>query len=207
MNIIKLSAVTLLLTSTLAMAGGDIDPVEPSVETPEITEPESAPTPSKSKFYAGLGYSCLNMGLDTPDWEATAMGAISATAGYNLNSFLAIEARYTASLGDINTKTWNTDVDESWDMSNIGLYVKPQFTMNRFKVYGLIGYGQTTFDNGTSYAENGIQYGGGLSAMIGKNVDIYIDYRRLYDDTDFDGFAPGKDAAVNSFTVGVNYHF
>jgi len=203
MNIIKLSTITLLLTSTLAMAGGDIEPVEPSIVTANI----EAPTPTLSSFYAGLGYSCLNMGLDTPDWEATAMTAISATAGYDLNPFLAIEARYTASLGDINTKTWNTDVDESWDMSNIGLYIKPQYTMDRFKLYGLIGYGQTTFDNGTSYAENGIQYGGGLSAMATDNIDVFVDYRRLYDDTDFDGFAPGQDAAVNSFTVGANYRF
>jgi len=203
MNIIKLSAVALLLTSTLAMAGGDVDPVEPVVATPEVAES----APAASGFYAGLGYSCLNMGLDTPDWEATAMGALSVNAGYDFNSFLAVEARYTLSLGDINTKTWNTDVDESWDMSSAGLYLKPQFTMDKFKVYGLIGYGQTTFDNGTSYAENGIQYGGGLSAMVVNNVDVYVDYRRLYDDTDFDGFAPGQDAAVNSFTVGANYHF
>jgi len=203
MNIIKLSAVTLLLTSSLAIAGGDIEPVEPSIITPDIEEP----APTLSSFYAGLGYSCLNMMLDTPDWEATAWTAISATAGYNFNPFLAIEARYTASLGDINNKTWDTDIDKSWDMSNLGIYIKPQYSMDRFKVYGLIGYGQTTFDNGTSYAENSIQYGGGLSAMVIDNVDVYVDYRRLYDDNDFDGFAPGQDAAVNSFTVGANYSF
>jgi len=203
MKMIKLSAVALLLTSTLAMAGGDLAPVEPVIETPEVAES----APALSGFYAGLGYSCLKMGLDTPDWEATAMTAISATAGYDFNPFLAVEARYTASLGDINTKTWNTDVDESWDMSNIGLYLKPQYSMDRFKIYGLIGYGQTTFDNGTSYAENGIQYGAGLSAMATDNIDVFVDYRRLYDDTDFDGFAPGQDAAVNSFTVGANYRF
>ena len=123
MNTIKLSATALLLASTLAMAGGDIAPVEPVVETPSIVA-DSTP----SGLYLGLGYSCLKMGLDTPDWEATAMGAISATAGYDVSPFLAVEARYTASLGKINTKTWNTDTDESWNMSNVGLYLKPQYS-------------------------------------------------------------------------------
>lgn len=204
MKMIKLSAVTLLLTSTLAMAGGDLAPVEPVIETPEVA---AAPAPTNSGFYAGLGYSCLQMGLDTPDLDVQAMTAISASVGYNINNYLAVEGRYTASLGDLSVETWNTDVDESWDMSNIGLYLKPQYSIDRFKLYGLLGYGQVTFDNGTSYSEAGLQYGGGVSAMATDNIDVYVDYRRLYDDTDLDGFAPGRDAAVNSFTVGANYHF
>ena len=202
MKTIKLSAVALLLTSTLAMAGGDIAPVEPVIETPEV-----AAAPVLSGFYAGLGYSCLQLTLDTPDLDIRSMSAISATAGYNINPFLAVEARYTASLGDLSVETWNTDVDESWDMSNIGLYLKPQYSIDRFTVYGLLGYGQTTFDNGTSYSEAGIQYGAGISAMATDNIDVFVDYRRLYDDTDFDGFAPARDAAANSFTLGANYRF
>ncbi len=202
MKIIKLSAVALLLTSTLAMAGGDFTPVEPVIETPEVVV-----APTFSGFYAGLGYSCLQMGLDNPDLDISAMTAISASVGYNINNYLAVEGRYTASLGDLSVETWNTDVDKSWDMSNIALYLKPQYSIDRFKVYGLLGFGQVTFDNGTSYSESGFQYGGGVSAMATDNIDVYVDYRRLYDDTDLDGFAPGRDTAVNSFTVGANYHF
>ena len=203
MNTIKLSAVALLLTSTFALAGGDLAPVEPVIETPEVIEEVAEST----GFYAGLGYSCLQMGLDTPDLDVGAMTAISLTAGYNFNQYLALEGRYTASLGDLSVETWNTDIDEAWDMSNIALYLKPQYTMDKFTVYGLLGYGQVTFDNGTSYSEAGIQYGAGVSAMATDNIDVYVDYRRLYDDTDLDGFAPGRDAAVNSFTLGANYHF
>ena len=201
MNTIKLSTVALLLTSTFALAGGDFIAVEPVIETPEVEVAEL------TGFYAGLGYSCLQMGLDTPDLDVSAMTALSLTAGYNFSQYLAVEGRYTASLGDLSVEAWNIDVDEAWDMSNIALYLKPQYTMDQFTVYGLLGYGQVTFDNGTSYSEAGIQYGAGVSAMVADNIDVFVDYRRLYDDTDLDGFAPNSDVAVNSFTLGANYHF
>ncbi len=92
-------------------------------------------------------------------------------------------------------------------MSNIALYLKPQYSLGAVTAYGLLGFGQVTLDNGTSYSESGLQYGAGLSAMVTDTVDVYVDYRRLFDDTDFDGSAPGQDVAVNSFTVGANYHF
>ena len=195
----------MLLSSTLAMAGGDIAPVEPAVNTPQV--PEAAEEPTATKFYAGLGYSCMQMGLDTPDVDISAMTGLSLAAGYDINQYLSVEGRYTVGLGDLNVETWNTDEDKSWDMSNIALYLKPKYAINRFIVYGLLGYGQVTFDNGTSYSENGIQYGAGLSTMVNDTFDVYVDYRRLYDDTGFDGFAEGRDVAVNSFTVGANYHF
>jgi opacity protein-like surface antigen len=200
MKIIKLSTVAMLLTSTIAMAGGDFAPVEPVVEAPVVVE-------TATSFYAGIGYSCLQMGLDTPDIDISAMTALSLTAGYNFNQYIAVEGRYTVSLGDLNVETWNTDVDNSWDMSNIALYLKPQYSIGAVTAYGLLGFGQVTLDNGTSYSESGLQYGAGLSAMVTDTVDVYVDYRRLFDDTDFDGSAPGQDVAVNSFTVGANYHF
>ena len=92
-------------------------------------------------------------------------------------------------------------------MSNIALYLKPKYTINDFSLYGLAGYGQTTLDNGTSYSVDGFQYGLGVSAMVTESFSVYVDYRRVYDDTDFDGFAIDRDVAVNSFTIGTNYNF
>jgi len=204
MNTIKLSAVAVLLSSTLAMAGGDISPVEPNIEAPS---PSVETEETKSGFYAGLGYSCMQLTHDTPDLEVTAMTALSVSAGYNINKFLAVEGRYTASLGDLEYKNWNTDVDKEWDMSNIGLYLKPQYNMDSVGVYALLGYGQTTFDNGTSYSVDGLQYGLGLTAAATEDISIYVDYRRLFDDSEFDTYAIDRDTAVNSFTVGANYNF
>jgi len=197
---IKLSALTLLLSSTLAMAGGDLTSVEPAIEIPEVQV-------EATKFYVGLGYSCMQMGLDTPDLEVKSMLALSATAGYNFNEYLSIEGRYTMNLDDLSVRNWNTDVDRDWDMSNIALYLKPQYTMNNVSIYGLVGFGQTTLDDGTSYSETGFQYGLGLSTKVTETVSLFVDYRRLYDDSDFDGSAVDRDVAVNSFTVGANYNF
>lgn len=201
MNTIKLSLVALLLTSTLAIAGGKNGAV-PESNVIQIVEPEL------SGFYAGLGYSCLQMDLDEPtDIDIRAMTAISINAGYNFNKYFAIEGRYSVSLGDLDVDTMNTERSEAWDMSNIGLYLKPQYSIDSFTLYGLLGYGQFTLDNDSSYSVDGFQYGAGISMMATDNIDIYIDYRRLYDDEDFDGLSINEVVTANSYTVGVNYHF
>jgi len=203
MNTIKLSSVALLLSSTFALAGGDIAPVQPYVETPAVVVEEAS---QLTGLYAGLAYSCMQLTKDTPD--ETYMGSgVSASVGYNINPYLAVEARYTATLGDLAYKTWNVDEDRNADMANIGIYLKPQFNMGSFGAYGLIGYGQTTFDNGNSYSVDGVQYGAGLSVDATDNVQLFVDYRRLYDDVDFDGLAVDTDVAANSWSLGANYKF
>ena len=191
----------LLLSSVQVVAGGDFGKaVEPAIDIPVVEVPAE-----KTGFYAGLAYSCMQIATDTPDKEYMGNG-ISLSAGYNINPYLAVEARYTASLGDINYQTWNIDEDIDGDMSNIGLYLKPQYAIDKFKVYGLLGYGQVSLDNGTSYSETGFQYGAGVSASVTDDIDVFVDYRRLYDDTGFDDYT-NTDVAANSWSLGVNYNF
>lgn len=201
MKMMKQIATALLVTSAYSFAGGDIAPVEePVVEIPAVVEVE------QTKFYVGLGYSCLQMGLDMADVDSRAMSSISAAAGYNINQYLAIEGRYTASMGDVTVDTRGLEVDvDTIDMSNIGVYLKPQYTMNSISLYALLGYGQFTIDDGTSISEAGVQYGIGLNAMVSDSVGVYVDFRRLYDDSAFDTIE--DDVTANSYTVGVNYHF
>ena len=203
MNTIKLSAVVAVLSTSVAFAGGDVAPVQPYIEVPKVVVEE---TKELTGFYAGLAYSCAQLTTDTPD--ETAMGSgVSASVGYNFNEYLALEARYTTTLGDMAYETWNIDEDRSWDMSNIGIYLKPQVNMGSFGIYGLVGYGQTTFDNGSAYSEAGMQYGAGLNVNASENVQLFVDYRRLYDDSDFDGLAIDRDVAANSWSLGANYNF
>ena len=203
MNIIKLSSVALLLSSTFAFAGGDMAPVQPYIETPTVVVEEDS---KLTGFYAGLAYSCMQLTEDDPDEEHMGSG-VSASIGYNFNEYLAVEARYTTTLGDLAYKTWNVDEDRDAEMSNIGIYIKPQFNVGTFGAYGLIGYGQTTFDNGAEYSVDGIQYGAGLSIDATDNVQLFVDYRRLYDDVDFDGLSVDTDVAANSWSLGANYKF
>jgi len=203
MNTIKLSAVTALFATTLAFAGGDITPVQPYVETP-VTD---VATPTLSGLYAGLGYSCLHLTQDAPDTTTTAWTGASINLGYDFNEYLAIEGRYTASIGDMQYEAWNIDEDKDYDMSNVALYLKPQINMGTFGLYGLVGYGQTTFDNGSSYSVDGLQYGAGINVNATENVQLFVDYRRLYDDSEFDGLVDNQDIAANSWSVGANYKF
>ncbi len=201
MKMIKISTVAILLTSTLAMAGGDIAPVEPVIETPVVVE-----APAKTGFYAGIAYSCMQVTGDTPDQEYMGNG-ISILAGYNINQYLAVEGRYTASLGDINYKTWNVDKDISADLSNIAIYLKPQYSFGTIGLYGLVGYGQTEVNDVTSATETSFQYGAGITANMNESVQFFVDYRRLYDDTGFDTLTSNQDVAANSWSLGVNYSF
>ena len=201
---ITLSLVTLLLTSTFTFAGGGgkgvIEAVEPVLPIPvEVTK----------DYYVGVGYSCAQVTGDNPDQEFLAMGAISIDVGYQINEFLAVEARYTHSLSDVNYKTWNVDKDlDGSSLSNLGIYLKPQYNFEAFGVYGLLGYGQVRLDDGQStFTESGLQYGLGTTFTM-MDTHIFVDYRRLYDDEGFDTLATGQqDVAANSFTLGVNYLF
>jgi len=201
---ITLSLAALLLSSTFAFAGGGekgvIEAIEPVLPIPvEVTK----------DYYVGIGYSCAQVTGDNPDQEFLTMSAISIDAGYQINEFLAVEARYTHSLGDINYKTWNVDRDlDGSSLSNLGIYLKPQYNFEAFGVYGLLGYGQVRLDDGqNTFTESGLQYGLGTTFTV-MGTNIFVDYRRLYDNEGFDTLATEQqDVAANSYTLGVNYLF
>ncbi|MBA1421557.1 MAG: porin family protein [Epsilonproteobacteria bacterium] len=201
---ITLALSALLLSSTFTFAGGGknlVKAVEPVLAIPTLEVVKD--------YYVGVGYSCAQVTGDNPDQEFLAMGAISVDVGYQINEFLAVEARYTRSLSDINYKTWNTDRDlDGSSLSNLGIYLKPQYNFEAFGLYGLLGYGQVKLDNGeNTFTENGLQYGLGTTfTVLGTN--IFLDYRRLYDGEGFDTLASeNQDVAANSYTLGVNYLF
>ncbi len=182
MKKITLSIIAVLAMNTFVFAGGDISPVEPQITVPEFTE-------SKGSLYAGLGYSYINLdasGSDEIDGDATLL-----LAGYNFNQYIGVEARY-AGLTDC--------------LENTAIYLKPMYPIGGATVYGLLGYGETTYDNGGSYSEDGFQWGLGASYTVTENIGVFADYTNLYDDSGFDG-GTMADVTVDSFNVGVTYTF
>ena len=125
-------------------------------------------------------------------------------AGYNFNEYIAVEGRFSQTLGDLSVDNG----PDSGDLSNVALYVKPQYMLaNQFTLYGLLGYGQVTFDNTLSdLSEEGFQYGAGISMMATDDIGFYVDYTRLYDDDSFDTLI-SKDITVDAVNVGVHYNF
>ncbi len=202
---ITLALSSLLLSTTFTFAGGGgknfMKAVEPVLAIPTLEVVKD--------YYVGVGYSCAQVTGDNPDQKFLAMGAMSVDVGYQVNEFLAVEARYTRSLSDINYKTWNVDRDlDGSSLSNLGIYLKPQYSFEAFGLYGLLGYGQVKLDNGeNTFTETGLQYGLGTTfSVLGTN--IFVDYRRLYDSEGFDTLvSENQDVAANSYTLGVNYLF
>ncbi|HEY9189360.1 MAG TPA: porin [Sulfurovum sp.] len=206
----NLSLAAFLAMGTFAMAGGDIAPVEPVIETPVAVE-----EPSTGAFYVGLGYSYMNMNIDGYTYTYTPFtGTVNAVpapvsvsvpeedhdgdavlllAGYNFNEYVGVEARYAGF----------TDC-----LENAGIYVKPQYPIGAVTVYGLLGYGETSYDNGTvDLSEDGFQWGIGADYAINEKVAVFVDYTNLYDDSGFDGHLTGVDHMVDSINVGVTYTF
>ncbi len=180
MKKVSLSIAALLAMNTFAFAGGDFTtPVEPQVTIPEVEE-------STGSFYVGAGYSYINLDAETVEHDSDATLLL---AGYNFNQYIGVEARY-AGLTDC--------------IDNAAIYVKPQYPItDAAKVYALLGYGETTYDNGVvDNSENGFQWGLGANYAVTENIGVFADYTNLYDDT----FA-GVDSTVDAINVGVTYTF
>jgi hypothetical protein len=170
--------------------------------------------------YAGIGYTYMDAsgryeeGREEFEYDYIA-NALTITAGYGFNRYIAIEGRYTRSLGDINFDATFAGVDLGQDldgdMSNIGLYIKPMYTTPQLSAYLLLGVGEFSMDiDGIDddFSASGFQWGLGVSFHGGEHLDIFLDYVRMYDDSVnymFDYY--GVDVSVDSYNVGLSYKF
>ena len=206
----NLSLVAVLAMSTFAIAGGDIAPVEPMVETPMVEQ-------SSAGFYVGMGYGALEGELD-PDNGASrdsdTFDELLLLAGYKFNEYVAVEGRYW--FGADNT--WNRydasgaylgeqDVSvDSW-----GIYVKPMYPVTEaFNVYALLGYAGSSLDydyGDTDFGDtDGFSYGVGVDYSINEKFAVFVDYVSLYDDDkDIGIYSP--DLQLDVVSVGVTYKF
>ncbi len=200
MKKLTLSLAALAAMGTFAVAGGDIAPVEPVVDTPVVV-------PSDAGFYIGGAYgygkmdvsdSALNYAHDEN------FDSFMLQAGYKINPYIAVEARYwfvgSGDWADGTTPTPSFDTD-SW-----GIYIKPMYPVtDAFDVYALLGYGDTNPEiggQGPGYDTDGFQWGLGASYDITSNVAVFVDYVNLYDDTN-----SGEDLQIDTWNFGVTYKF
>ncbi|MFK5976360.1 MAG: porin family protein [Sulfurovum sp.] len=202
----KLKTITLsiLLASSL-FAGKNTMITESKVI--EIVEDTSA-------FYIGVGASYFNLKDSTTEESFTSLGAM-LQVGYKYNNYIGIEARYTQSVGDVAYDKGNTLATNISNYpttaSNIAIYLKPQYPLGDFSLYGLLGYGMvqyTDLPTGTKdRQESSFQWGLGAEYLVMDNISIFADYSRLYDGTGFDGHVPNSNVYSDVVTVGVSYRF
>ena len=214
MKNIVLSAVAVLAMSSFAVAGGDVAPIEEPVVV--------APIIDDSGFYLGLAYSALNLEADSqnstdPYWNEgydKTWSEVMVQAGYKFNSYVAVEGRYWFGIED-STQIPHIfqvvgDIDASVDAW--GLYVKPMYPVtDAFDIYALLGYASSEIsaDNLTSDSLDGFSWGLGASYSFMENLSVFVDYVRLYDDSDY--YAPNQftdiDSTIDTWNFGVAYKF
>jgi len=198
----NLSLVAVLAMSTFAIAGGDIAPVEPVIETPVVEE--STP----GGFYLGLAYGLSSV---TEDIEGQTgldedYSAVMIQAGYKFNPYVAIEGRYWFGLAEEIAPNTDLTVD-TW-----AIYVKPSYPITEsFDVYGLLGYGnsegtiaQTGFADDTETFV-GFAWGAGVAYSLTESVALFVDYTSLLDSTDVANTT--VDTTVSAVNFGVTYTF
>jgi opacity protein-like surface antigen len=216
MKKLNLSLAAIFAMGTFAVAGGDIAPVEPVVEEPVVVE-------STGNFYLGLAYGAANIDASyketypdgsvltepSEDWNYS---TIMLQGGYNFNKYIAIEARYWIGLDE--------DIDAYTEMNidTFGIYVKPQYSFDAFKVYALLGYANNTADfrdtvDGSTWSPDsidGFSWGLGAAYAFTENLSVFVDYVDMYND-DFDEVYPGVienyDFTISSWNFGVTYNF
>ncbi len=196
MKKITLSLAAIAAASTLAVAGGDIAPVEPVVDTPVV-----APV-TDAGFYVGAAYGLMGMDYSdpTPTSWSTTHDSFMLQAGYKFNPYVAVEGRYWWGSSDDISATQKADVD-AW-----GIYVKPMYPVtDEFDVYALLGYGDTdptVNGSGPAYDTDGFQWGLGASYDVTSNIAVFVDYTELYNDTQLN-----EDLTIDSWNFGVTYKF
>ncbi len=211
MKKLTLSLTTILAMSTFAVAGGDIAPVEPVVETPMVME-----APVNTGFYLGIAYGYEKLKIETNRGSLDEkFGSIMLDAGYKFNKYVAVEGRYWSGINSNNDLAWRTGLPADVTVDAWGVYVKPMYPVtNAFNIYALLGYGSADAsykpnNNVTinSDSTDGFSWGLGADYALTNNWSIFVDYTSV-----IDGEAGAVDAldssdTLNTVNFGVNYLF
>ena len=216
MKKLTLSIAAIAAMGTFAVAGGDIAPVEPVVETPAVVETSDA------GFYLGGAYGYLDADVKI---SLAGVDSISASesfnefmllAGYKVNKYIAVEGRYWfGSADDIDWfgtgNPYNSSID-AW-----GIYVKPMYPVtDQFDVYALLGYGSasmTVKDPNADYLDDdnsGLSWGLGASYDVNENIGVFVDFVRNFDDTITYNVLNNNidvDRTFDTWNFGVTYKF
>lgn len=165
------------------------------------------------QFYVGIGASPMEL-LDDGTDETFKTTSASILIGYQYNKYLAVEGRYSLSVGKVAYHTTNTilaDDNYPTDFTNVAIYLKPIYPIGYLSLYGLIGYGEVGLTNipkgDVDRAEAGGQFGAGVSYKVNKNISIFMDYISLYDGRGFDHLGTSYKHQSTMSTFGASYKF
>jgi len=184
---------------------------------------------NKNTFYIATGYSYIlsnrtatlnkpsnpQHGTIVRNRDTHANGML-LKAGYQFNKYLAIEGRYTFSIGDhVITDNISNGSKESVDvdLTNLALYIKPIYPIGNFSLYGLLGYGKIDRQQNTTPVHNwnndNMQWGIGGEYAIVDNYSIFIDYIQWHESKDEPHAIMPRllDTSFSAVSMGVTYSF
>ena len=157
-------------------------------------------------LYLGLGYSFMRDSGEVTYSGTTYSGNIDGHAatfvlGYDFNQNIALEARYNTVIGDVSYDISGLSGDYDSDVSNMSIFIKPKYIIDKTTLYALLGYGQVEVDD---RSDEDFQWGLGASFTIDRNINLFVDYTNLYNDNgNLYGVATKDNLHV--FTFGLTY--
>lgn len=157
-------------------------------------------------MYMGLLYSYAsvdsNIVVDNSnvDFDNSLLGGM---VGYQFHKHFALEARGYGSVSDDHIGGYKVKVSNHFNvLAKAILPIDEEY----FKVYGMLGYGNTKITlSSQSESDSDIVYGIGFSVSNHNPVSLDIEWLKAFDDEDFsikNGAASG-----DMFNVNLVYHF
>lgn len=209
----KIYIITMLMFTTFTYAENNITYTEAYTDTTtENVHPFFKDL--NVHFYLGAALSTLSL-TGSNDESFNAKG-LTLQLGYRYNDYLSIEGRFTKHLGDLEYKPGRSggaaiDNLSHADFTTTAIYIKPQYRINKIRLYGMLGYGEVKLSNlendGIDRAESGLQFGLGVSYAYLPHVEFYVDFETIYSGEGFGRAGTDNTYNANSFNIGVAYRF
>lgn len=166
-------------------------------------------------FYLGGHYGQHKVDLESDFANADVkFGVAGVNAGFQLTSFLALEARYAIGVEDEHIFDDNDSVRYEIDR-HMALMAKGSLPLgDRFALFATAGYGETKYKfaydipgltGSESSTESGFIYGAGATFHLTNRLSLVAEYNILPDLEDEDEGLIESD--VTLMTVGLNYTF
>lgn len=166
-------------------------------------------TTANSGFYLGGSYAMVNTEFEFSD-EGTDysidfdLSALTLSAGFQLNEYLAFETRFGTGMADDEVTGADGDSVTLELDSIFGLYAKAGLPVSdKFYPYLVLGLTEAELsissDMGTSTdSDSDTSFGVGASFAVNNQFAVFGEYMNWYED---DGLT------ISGFNLGVNYKF
>ena len=155
---------------------------------------------ASAEWYAGGAYTfAVVEGFNGEDFSPS---VLMLKGGYNVNRFLAAEARVLTGLSDSTRNSSN--IERKVEIGNVyGAYVKLQSGGREFNPYLVAGYTKGDMDlskagQTTNVDDNSASYGIGVDAALSETTFFNLEYMQYYDKDDL---------KVTGIGIGVTQRF